>query len=112
MSLRRVVPTNYNPKGARNGAHYGYNCLPKFLIISNPEPFNNQTIKELPPTVQSFDTKSDLVHDSPNVFDPPPQLHFISCEFYGNDARYGHYCTSQVPFVYPKPCYNQDLNFS
>nr|GEU32833.1 hypothetical protein [Tanacetum cinerariifolium] len=28
-----------------------------------------------------------------------------------NDARYGHYCTPQVPFVYPKPCYNQDLNF-
>nr|GEU50699.1 hypothetical protein [Tanacetum cinerariifolium] len=28
--------------------------------------FNNQTIKELPPSVQSFDPKSDLVHNSPN----------------------------------------------
>nr|GEW84357.1 RNA-directed DNA polymerase, eukaryota, reverse transcriptase zinc-binding domain protein [Tanacetum cinerariifolium] len=34
-----------------NGAHYGYNCPPKVPIIPNPEPFNNQTIKELPPTV-------------------------------------------------------------
>nr|GEY35274.1 hypothetical protein [Tanacetum cinerariifolium] len=71
-----------------NGAHYGYNCPPKVLIIRNPEPFNNQTIKEPPPTFPSFDSKSDLVHDYPNVFDPPPQLPFISYEFRGNDARY------------------------
>nr|GEV65080.1 hypothetical protein [Tanacetum cinerariifolium] len=95
-----------------NAAHYGYNCPPKVPIIPNPKPFNNLTIKELLPTVQSFDPKSDLVHDSPNVFNPPPQLPFYSCEFCGNDARYGHYCTPQVPFVYPKPCYNQDFNFS
>nr|GEY51409.1 hypothetical protein [Tanacetum cinerariifolium] len=94
-----------------NGAHYGYNCPSKVLIIPNPEPFNNQTIKELPPTVQSFDPKSDLVHDSPNVFDPPPQLSFILCEFCRNDARYGHFCTPQVSFVYPEPCYNQDFDF-
>ncbi|GJQ95760.1 hypothetical protein Tco_0006899 [Tanacetum coccineum] len=25
-----------------------------------------------------------------------------SCEFCGNDARYGHYCTPQVPFIYPE----------
>nr|GEX04076.1 hypothetical protein [Tanacetum cinerariifolium] len=72
-------------------------------IIPNPKPFNNQTIKELPPTFPSFDSKSDLVHDYPNIFDPPPQLPFISCELCGNDARYGHYCTPQVLFVYPKP---------
>nr|GEV16146.1 hypothetical protein [Tanacetum cinerariifolium] len=30
------------------GAHYGYNCPPKVLILLNPEPFNNQTIDELP----------------------------------------------------------------
>nr|GFC16591.1 hypothetical protein [Tanacetum cinerariifolium] len=64
-----------------NGAHYGYNCSPKVPIILNPEPFNNQTIKELPPTVPSFDptrysedensftydSTSNLVHDSPNI---------------------------------------------
>nr|GFA51778.1 hypothetical protein [Tanacetum cinerariifolium] len=94
-----------------NGAHYGYNCSPKVLILPNPEPFNNQTIKELLPTVLSFNSKSDLIHDYPNVFEPPLQLPFISYEFYGNDARYGHYCTPQVPFVYPEPCYNQDVNF-
>nr|GEW72252.1 reverse transcriptase domain-containing protein [Tanacetum cinerariifolium] len=94
-----------------NGAHYGYNCLPKVPIIPNPKPFNNQTIKELPPTILKFDPKSDLVNDSPNVFDPPSQLPFYPCEFYGNDTRYGHYCTPQVSFVYPEPCYNQDFNF-
>nr|GEU89489.1 hypothetical protein [Tanacetum cinerariifolium] len=57
------------------------------------------------------DPKSDLFHDSPNVFDPPPQLPFYSCKFYGNDARYGHYCTPQVSFVYPKLCYNPDFTF-
>nr|GEZ88161.1 hypothetical protein [Tanacetum cinerariifolium] len=86
-----------------NGAHYGYNCPLKVLIILDPEPFNNQTIKELPPTVQSFDPKYDLVHDSPNVFDPPSQLPFYSCEFCGNDACYGHYCTPQTP-----TCYDDD----
>nr|GEV67032.1 hypothetical protein [Tanacetum cinerariifolium] len=49
-----------------NGVQYGYNCLPKVPIIPDPEPFNNHTIKELPPTVQSFDSKSDLVYNSPN----------------------------------------------
>nr|GFA13664.1 hypothetical protein [Tanacetum cinerariifolium] len=87
-----------------NGGHYGYNCPPKVPIIPNLEPFNNQTIKELPPTVPSFDSTcysevrnsltydstSNLVHDSPNVFDLPPQLPFYSCEFCRNDARYGH----------------------
>nr|GEW61075.1 retrovirus-related Pol polyprotein from transposon TNT 1-94 [Tanacetum cinerariifolium] len=28
-----------------------------------------------------------------------------------NDAHYGHYCTPQVSFIYPKPSYNQDFNF-
>nr|GEW38492.1 hypothetical protein [Tanacetum cinerariifolium] len=94
-----------------NGAYYGYNCPPKVPIIPDPEPVNNQTIKELPPTVQSFDPKSNLVHNCFNVFDPPSQLPFISYEFCRNDARYGHYCTPQVPFIYPEPCYNQYFDF-
>nr|GEX43794.1 hypothetical protein [Tanacetum cinerariifolium] len=107
-----------------NGAHYGYNCPPKVPIVPNPEPFNNQTVDELPKTLPSFDPTcysedgnsftydsiSNLVHYSPNVFDPPPQLPLNSCKFGGNDARYGHYCTPQVPFIYPKQCYNQDFN--
>nr|GEV95829.1 hypothetical protein [Tanacetum cinerariifolium] len=108
-----------------NGAHYGYNCPPKVLIIPDLEPFSNQTVNELPPTLPSFDStcysedrnsftcdsESNIVHDSPNIFDPPLQLPLYSYEFYGNDARYGHYCTPQVPFIYSKPCYNQDFNF-
>nr|GEU50500.1 hypothetical protein [Tanacetum cinerariifolium] len=79
------------------GAHYGYNCPPKVLIIPDPEPCNNQTIGELPQTLPSFDptcysedgnsftydSKSNLVDDSPNVFNPPPQRPKYSYEFYG-----------------------------
>nr|GEY98391.1 RNA-directed DNA polymerase homolog [Tanacetum cinerariifolium] len=92
-----------------NGVHYGYNCLPKVPIVPNPEPFNNQTVDELPQTVPSFnptcyfedgnsftyDSTSNLVHDSPNFFDPPSHPPFYSCKFCGNNARYGHYCTPQ-----------------
>ncbi|GJU69718.1 hypothetical protein Tco_1255977 [Tanacetum coccineum] len=53
-------------------------------------------------------------NDSPSFANHPPQPQYVpySCEFCGNDARYGHYCTPQVPFIYPEPCYNQDFNFS
>ncbi|GJV95646.1 hypothetical protein Tco_1547223 [Tanacetum coccineum] len=110
-------------KSCGNGAHIGYNCPPKAPIISNPEQCN-QTINELPQTLPSvhptcnfgdknsftYDSKPNSVDDSPNVFNPPPQPSLNSCEFCGNDARYGHYCTHQVPFIYPEPCYNQDIN--
>nr|GEV33854.1 retrovirus-related Pol polyprotein from transposon TNT 1-94 [Tanacetum cinerariifolium] len=80
-----------------NGAHYGYNCPPKVSIVPNSEPFNNQTVNELPQTMPSFDltcypedgnsftydSTSNLVHDYPNVFDPPSQLFFILVNFAG-----------------------------
>nr|GEU30849.1 hypothetical protein [Tanacetum cinerariifolium] len=61
------------------GAHYGYNCPLKVSIVPNLEPFNNQTVDELSQTLPSFDptcyfgdgnsftydSKSNLVHDSP-----------------------------------------------
>ncbi|GJY43395.1 hypothetical protein Tco_0431608 [Tanacetum coccineum] len=111
-------------KSCGKGAHIGYNCPLKALIISNPEPCN-QTIDELQQTLPSFDptcysekenslpyvSKPNFVDDSPNIFNPPPQPPMYSCEFCENDARYGHYCTPQVPFIYPKQCYNQDFNF-
>ncbi|GJT18398.1 hypothetical protein Tco_0877104 [Tanacetum coccineum] len=111
-------------KSCGKGAHYGYNCPPQIPIISNSEQCN-QTIDELPQTLPSvhptcnsgdensftYDSKPNFVDDSPNVFNPPPQPPMYSCEFCGNDARYGHYCTHQVPFIYPEPCYNQDFNF-
>nr|GEZ91373.1 hypothetical protein [Tanacetum cinerariifolium] len=58
------------------------------------------------------DSTPNYFDDSPNVFNPPSQPPVYSCKFCGNDARYGHYCTPQVPFIYPEPCYNQDFNFS
>nr|GEU30108.1 hypothetical protein [Tanacetum cinerariifolium] len=67
-------------KSHSNGAYYGYNCPPKVSIVPNPKPFNNQTVDELSLTVPSFDptcysedgnsftydSTSNLVHDSPN----------------------------------------------
>ncbi|GJW31057.1 hypothetical protein Tco_0047932 [Tanacetum coccineum] len=111
-------------KSCGNDAHIGYICPPKAPIISNPIQCN-QTIDELPQTLPSvhptcnsgdensltYDSKPNSVDDSPNIFNLPPQPSMYSCEFYGNDARYGHYCTPQVPFIYPEPCYNQDFNF-
>nr|GEV74761.1 hypothetical protein [Tanacetum cinerariifolium] len=69
------------------GAHYGNNCPPKVLIIPNLKPYDNQTIDKLPQTVPSYDptcysedgnsftydSRSNLVDDSLNIFDPPPQ---------------------------------------
>nr|GEU64397.1 homogentisate phytyltransferase 1, chloroplastic-like [Tanacetum cinerariifolium] len=112
-------------KSCGKDAHIGYNCPSKVLVISNPEPCNNQTIDELPqtlpifhPTFQSeaespftLDSTPTYVDESPNVFNLPPQPLVYPCEFCGNDAYYGHYYTPQAPFIYPKPCYNQDFNF-
>nr|GFC48012.1 hypothetical protein [Tanacetum cinerariifolium] len=97
----------------------------RFSVISNPVPFDNQTIDELPQTLPIFhstfqseaespftlDSTPTYVDESPNVFNPPPQPLVYPCEFYGNDAYYGHYCTPQAPFIYPEQGYNQDFNF-
>ncbi|GJT92250.1 hypothetical protein Tco_1081095 [Tanacetum coccineum] len=37
-----------------NGAYYGYNCSPKVLTISNPEPCHYQNVDEFPQTLPSF----------------------------------------------------------
>nr|GEY83898.1 hypothetical protein [Tanacetum cinerariifolium] len=107
-------------------AYIGYNCPSKVPVNSNPEPCNNQTIDELPQTLPIFhltfhsesespftlDSTPTYVDEFPNVFNPPPQPHVYLCEFCGNDAYYGHYCSPQAPFIYSEPCYNQDFNFS
>nr|GFB04391.1 hypothetical protein [Tanacetum cinerariifolium] len=112
-------------KSCGKDAHIGYNCPSKVLIISNPEPCNNQTIDELPQALPSFhptfhseaespftlDSTPTYVDKPPNIFNPPPQPPVYPCEFYENDAYYGHYCTPQASFLYPEPCYNQDFNF-
>nr|GEU82056.1 hypothetical protein [Tanacetum cinerariifolium] len=70
-----------------NDAHIGYNCPSKVSVISNPEPYNNQTTDELPqalpvfhPTFHSeaespftLDSTPAYVDESLNVFNPPSQ---------------------------------------
>nr|GFA86952.1 hypothetical protein [Tanacetum cinerariifolium] len=112
-------------KSCGKGAHTGYNCPPKVLIISNPEPCNQTINNELPQTLLSFDStcysdkentvpcvsKPNFVDESSNIFNPPPQPPIYSCEFCGINAQYGHYCTPQALFINSEPGYSQDLNF-
>nr|GEV78192.1 putative reverse transcriptase domain-containing protein [Tanacetum cinerariifolium]GEV78206.1 putative reverse transcriptase domain-containing protein [Tanacetum cinerariifolium] len=108
------------------GDQYGYIYTLKVSIISNPEPCHDQNVEEIPQALPSFhptcysgdensfayDSTSNLVKDSPNVFNPPSQPLMYSYEFYGEDAHYSYDCPPQVPFIYdPEPCYNQYFNF-
>nr|GEX60031.1 hypothetical protein [Tanacetum cinerariifolium] len=62
-------------------------------------------------------SKSNLVDDSPNVFNPLPQPPTYSYEFYGNDAYYGHDCPLQHGRQFlklelsfeDKPCQLEDI---
>ncbi|GKA22997.1 hypothetical protein Tco_0708959 [Tanacetum coccineum] len=50
-------------------------------------------------------------NESLNFSYHPTHSQPILCEFYGIDARYGHYCTPQVPIISnPEPCYDQDYD--
>ncbi|GJU01914.1 hypothetical protein Tco_1112252, partial [Tanacetum coccineum] len=83
-----------------NGAHYGYNCPPKVLTISNPEPCHNQDVDELPQTFPSFDptchsrdessftydSTPNFVDNSPNIFNPPSQPLTYSSQQVMNDS--------------------------
>nr|GEV46568.1 hypothetical protein [Tanacetum cinerariifolium] len=113
-ALQEPFVVNQDP-----GAHYGYNCPSKVPIIPNPKPCHNQTVDELLQTLPSFDptcyseygnsftydSRSNLVNDSPNVFNPPSQPPTYSYEFCRNDAYYGHDCPLQDR---PTICYNHD----
>nr|GEU34161.1 hypothetical protein [Tanacetum cinerariifolium] len=82
-----------------NGAHYGYNCPPKVLIILNPESFNIQTIKELPPTVQSFDPKADLVHDPPNQYTVNHHIFNVQNDLFNSQNKLMEKLTSMCEMV-------------
>nr|GEZ95301.1 hypothetical protein [Tanacetum cinerariifolium] len=111
-------------KSCGKGTHIGYNCPPKVLIIFNSEPCNQTMNNEPSQTLPSFDpmcysekensppcvSKPNLVEESLKVFNPPPQPPIYSCEFYGRNAQYCHYCTPQVLLIYPESGYSQDLN--
>nr|GEZ42960.1 hypothetical protein [Tanacetum cinerariifolium] len=101
-------------KSCGKGAHIGYNCPPKDSVISNTEPCNQTMNNELPQTLPSFDSapsisKPNFVDEPSNIFNTPPQHPVYPCEFCGNDAYFGHYCTPQ--FNNPKQGYSQDFNF-
>nr|GEX61686.1 hypothetical protein [Tanacetum cinerariifolium] len=112
-------------KSCGKGAHIGYNCPQKVSIISNPEPCNQTMNDELPQTFLGFDptcyskkensapcvSKPNFVDEFSNIFNPPPQPHINSCEFYGSNAQYGHYCTPQAQFNNSEQGYSQDFNF-
>nr|GEU67807.1 putative ribonuclease H-like domain-containing protein [Tanacetum cinerariifolium] len=113
-------------KSCGNGAHHGYNCSPKVLIISNPEPCHDQNVEKFPQTLPSFhptcysrdensfayDSTPNIVKDYPNVFNPPSQPPMYFYEFCGDDVYYSYDCPPQVSFIYdPEPCYNQEFNF-
>ncbi|GJU75772.1 hypothetical protein Tco_1272842 [Tanacetum coccineum] len=107
IALRGACRLKSDPGSCGNGAHIGYNCPPKALIISNSEQCN-QTIAELPQTLPSvhptcnyedensfiYDSKLNSSNDSPSVLTHPPQLQFETylCEICGNNAHYGYDC--------------------
>ncbi|GJY76466.1 ribonuclease H-like domain-containing protein [Tanacetum coccineum] len=59
----------------------------------------------------SFFYDPNSYNDSQNFSDYPTYSQPILCEFFGNDACYGHYCTPQVSIISsPEPCYNQNYD--
>nr|GEX33981.1 hypothetical protein [Tanacetum cinerariifolium] len=112
-SLKNIFCHQCTCESCGKGAHYGHNCSLKVLIILNSEPCNNQTIDELPQTLPSFDptcyfrdensftydSQSNIVDDSPNVFNTPSQPSTDSYEFCGNDAYYGHDFKFRLPMI-------------
>nr|GFC43594.1 hypothetical protein [Tanacetum cinerariifolium] len=103
-------------KSCGKGDHIGYNCPSKVPIISNPEPCNQTMNNKLPQTLPSFDSvpcasKPNFVDESSKIFNPPPQHPVYPCEFYGNDAYFGHYYTHRAQFNNAEQGYSQDFNF-
>ncbi|GJZ26575.1 hypothetical protein Tco_0570828 [Tanacetum coccineum] len=101
-SLNDIFCQRCTCKSCGKGAHYGYNCPPQVLIISNPKRCNNQTVDELPQTLPSFDptcysrdgnsftydSTPNSVNDSPNIFNPPPQPQYVPYSYQAAKDRY------------------------
>nr|GEX44235.1 hypothetical protein [Tanacetum cinerariifolium] len=102
-------------KSCGKGAHYGYNCLLKVLIISNLKQCHDQNVEEFPQTLPSshptcysgdensftYDSTPNLVKDSPNVFNPHSQPLMYSYEFY-------EFIKSSVKNIIPNPSEYED----
>nr|GEU58302.1 hypothetical protein [Tanacetum cinerariifolium] len=79
-------------KSCGKGAHIGYNCPPKFPVISNPEPCKNKTIDELPQTLPSFhptfysgDESPFTCDSTPNIVDDSPNNSCYNSNSFGFD---------------------------
>nr|GFA35655.1 hypothetical protein [Tanacetum cinerariifolium] len=66
-SLDGIVCPQCTCESCGNGAHYGYNCPTKVLIISNPEPCHNQNVKEFPQTLPSFVRRFKLDYNNDKI---------------------------------------------
>nr|GEW92109.1 reverse transcriptase domain-containing protein [Tanacetum cinerariifolium] len=53
--LKDIFYHQYTCELCGRGAHYSYHCPSKVSVVPDPEPFNNQTVDELPQTLPSFD---------------------------------------------------------
>nr|GEW43287.1 hypothetical protein [Tanacetum cinerariifolium] len=116
-SLDGVFCRQCTCESCRNGAHIGYNCPPKVLVVSNLEPCHNQNVDDLPQTLTNFhptcysgegdsfahDSNPSFINDPPNVFHPPSQTPTNSYEFCGNDAHYSYDCPLQPPVIHQPP---------
>nr|GEX69367.1 hypothetical protein [Tanacetum cinerariifolium] len=100
------------------GAHCGYNCPSKVPVVSNPEPCHNQNINELPQTVPSFnptcysedgnsftyDSTSNLAHDSPNLPVIHQPIHEKTCAELQAEEQEANINTQQFQYsVVPQP---------
>nr|GEU76893.1 hypothetical protein [Tanacetum cinerariifolium] len=112
-------------KSYGKGDHIGYNCPPKVPIISNPKPCNQTMNNELPQTLPSFDTTTNVINAPREPFvvkkdhgvNPPPTdkcygifCQQCICKSYGKGDHIGYNCPPKVPIISnPKPC-NQTMN--
>nr|GEU67859.1 DNA-directed DNA polymerase [Tanacetum cinerariifolium] len=108
-SLDGIFNQRCTCKSYGNGAHHGYSCPQKVLIISNSEPFHDQNVEKFPQTLLSFhptcysgdensfayDSTPNLVKDSPNVFNLPSQPPMYFYKFCGDGAHYSYDCPPQ-----------------
>nr|GEY42864.1 hypothetical protein [Tanacetum cinerariifolium] len=73
-------------------------CIENGILQDASEPSNDNTnvvnalqepfaIQQDPGNSFTYESKSNIVDDSPKVFDPPPQPPLYSCEYCGNDAH-------------------------
>ncbi|GKE32907.1 hypothetical protein Tco_1452229 [Tanacetum coccineum] len=65
-SLDRIFCQRCTCESCGKGAHCGYNCLPKVSIISNPEPWFNQNVDELPQTLPKQEVNLDSYTPEPS----------------------------------------------